>query len=37
MKVEGVATVEPVGELTLKGIHRPIAVYNVIDTRHAAA
>jgi adenylate cyclase len=31
MKVEGCATVEPVGNFTLKGISRPIAVYNVID------
>ena len=31
MKVERCATVEPVGDFTLKGISRPIAVYNVID------
>jgi adenylate cyclase len=26
------ATTEPVGELVLKGLHRPIAVYNVVET-----
>jgi adenylate cyclase len=31
MKVEGGVTVEPVGDFTLKGISRPIPVYNVID------
>jgi adenylate cyclase len=25
------ATAEPVGELTLKGLHRPIAAYNVLE------
>jgi adenylate cyclase len=29
--VENAVTVEPAGELSLKGIRRPIAVYNVID------
>jgi class 3 adenylate cyclase len=28
--VEGVATVEPVGELTLKGFQRPVKVFNVV-------
>jgi class 3 adenylate cyclase/CheY-like chemotaxis protein len=28
--VEGIATVEPVGELTLKGFQRPVKAYNVI-------
>jgi class 3 adenylate cyclase len=31
LAVENIVTVEPAGELTLKGIRRPIAVYNVID------
>ena len=31
LAVENAVTVEPAGELTLKGIRRPIAVYNVID------
>ena len=31
LAVENTVTVEPAGELTLKGIRRPIAVYNVID------
>jgi adenylate cyclase len=31
MAVKQAVTVEPVGEFTLKGIRRPIAVYNVID------
>jgi class 3 adenylate cyclase/putative methionine-R-sulfoxide reductase with GAF domain len=31
MAVKEAVTVEPVGEFTLKGIRRPIAVYNVID------
>ncbi len=31
LAVENAVTVEPTGELTLKGIRRPIAVYNVID------
>jgi class 3 adenylate cyclase/CheY-like chemotaxis protein len=29
--LDGRATAEPVGELTLKGLHRPIAVYNVLE------
>ena len=29
--LEGRATAEPVGELTLKGLHRPIASYNVLE------
>ncbi len=28
--VEGIATVEPVGELTLKGFQRPVKAYNVV-------
>jgi class 3 adenylate cyclase len=28
--LDGKATTEPVGELTLKGLHRPIAAYNVL-------
>jgi class 3 adenylate cyclase len=31
LAVENTVTIEPAGELTLKGIRRPIAVYNVID------
>jgi len=31
LAVENAVTVEPAGELSLKGIRRPIAVYNVID------
>jgi class 3 adenylate cyclase len=31
LAVENAVTVQPAGELTLKGIRRPIAVYNVID------
>jgi adenylate cyclase len=31
MAVEDAVTVEPAGELTLKGIRRPVAVYNVLD------
>jgi class 3 adenylate cyclase len=31
MEVEDAVTVEPTGELTLKGIRRPLAVYNVLD------
>src|SRR6516165_6030246 len=31
MKVEGVATVETVGDFRLKGISRPVTAYNVID------
>jgi adenylate cyclase len=31
LAVENAMTVQPAGELTLKGIRRPIAVYNVID------
>jgi class 3 adenylate cyclase len=31
LAVENAVTVEPAGELTLKGIRRPVAVYNVID------
>ncbi len=31
LAVENAVTVEPAGELTLKGIRRPISVYNVID------
>ena len=30
--LDGRATTEPVGELTLKGLHRPIAAYNVLET-----
>jgi class 3 adenylate cyclase len=30
--VEDAVQVEPAGEFTLKGIRRPLAVYNVIDT-----
>ena len=29
--LDGKATTEPVGELTLKGLHRPIAAYNVLE------
>ena len=29
--LDGRATAEPVGELTLKGLHRPIAAYNVLE------
>jgi class 3 adenylate cyclase/CheY-like chemotaxis protein len=29
--LDGKATAEPVGELTLKGLHRPIAAYNVLE------
>jgi adenylate cyclase len=31
VKVEGVATVEPVGDFTLKGISRPVTAYNVVS------
>jgi adenylate cyclase len=31
--VEGVVTAEPVGPLTLKGFHRPVAAYLVTDTQ----
>jgi hypothetical protein len=31
--VEGAVTAEPVGELTLKGIRRPVAVYDVVSAR----
>ena len=31
LAVENAVTVGPAGELALKGIRRPIAVYNVID------
>jgi hypothetical protein len=31
LAVENTVTVEPARELSLKGIRRPIAVYNVID------
>jgi len=31
MAVEDAMTVEPVGEFTLKGIRRPLPVYNVVD------
>jgi len=34
MTVEDAVTVEPVGEFSLKGIRRPIAVYNVVDIAH---
>jgi class 3 adenylate cyclase len=34
--VEEVAEAEPVGELTLKGIHRPIAAFNVVGIRQKA-
>jgi len=34
--VDGVVTVEPVGELSLKGIRRPLEVYNVIGLIQAA-
>jgi class 3 adenylate cyclase len=29
--LDEMATAEPVGELTLKGLRRPIAAYNVIE------
>ncbi len=35
MTVEDAVTVEPVGEFTLKGIRRPLAAYNVLDTNPA--
>jgi class 3 adenylate cyclase len=31
MKVEGIATVERVGDFTLKGISRPVTAYNVVS------
>ena len=31
MAVEDAVTVEPVGDFALKGLHRPIAVYNVLS------
>jgi class 3 adenylate cyclase len=33
MAVEDIVTVEPAGELTLKGIRRPLEVYNVVGAR----
>jgi class 3 adenylate cyclase len=33
MAVDDAVTVERTGELTLKGIRRPLEVYNVIDAR----
>jgi len=35
MAVEDTATVEPVGEFTLKGIRRPLAAYNVLASKGA--
>jgi len=32
-KVEELAEVEPVGELSLKGFHRPVATYNVLQLK----
>jgi len=37
MAVEDAVAVEPTGELTLKGIRRPVAVYNVLDIASPAA
>ena len=34
-KVENAVTVEPVGEFELKGIRRPLAASNVVDTKPA--
>jgi class 3 adenylate cyclase len=31
--VEGLVNVEPVGELTLKGFHRPVTAYNILRLR----
>ena len=33
-KVEELIEVEPVGELTLKGFHRPVTTYNVLHSSH---
>jgi adenylate cyclase len=35
--IEAVADTEPVGELSLKGIHRPITSFNVVAIRHDGA
>jgi hypothetical protein len=35
MAVEKDITVEPVGDFVLKGIRRPLAAYNVLDSRVA--
>jgi class 3 adenylate cyclase len=35
--VEEVAEAEPVGELTLKGIHRPVVAFNILGIRQDAA
>ena len=32
-KLEGRIDAEPVGELTLKGFHRPVPAYNVLGIR----
>jgi adenylate cyclase len=37
MAVEDAMTVEPVGDFTLKGIHRPVMTYNVLAMRDSPA
>jgi class 3 adenylate cyclase len=31
--VESLVEAEPVGELTLKGFHRPVAAYNIVGLK----